>query len=220
MAQAGFTASHAEAVRHLPEAKDDARPEMHTFNEEVPSPLYLAAQTGNTAIGKLLLACGANHEFELGSSKYRPLHQAVQNGHLEFVGLLLSSKVYVDPREEDGWTPLMLAAQENHLTIVDLLILNSANVNARGDDDVTALWIASQHGHIDIVKRLHQAEAKACQNAHLEVVKYLVENMGEDVNVKTENHATPMLLAAQGNEDVRVELLEYLHEKGARAVIT
>lgn len=63
---------------------------------------------------------------------------------------------------------------------------------------MTALWVASQQGLIGTVRRLHKAEAQvimcessqrrsihqACENAHLEIFKNLVQTMGEDVNAK------------------------------------
>ncbi|KAK7424276.1 hypothetical protein QQX98_000544 [Neonectria punicea] len=224
---------HVEVVRALLEAGAEANPERQSFNDETPSPFWLAAQNGNVSIGKLLIDRGANHEFAIGSSKRRPIHQATQNGHTDFVRLLIGRGVNVDSREEDGWTPLIMAAQEGHLEIVKNLLDSSANVNAEEKDRATALWVASQQGHIDVVKKLREAGAKiistkhsrrrpihqATQNGHLEVVKFLVNECEEDVNAEADQEATPLVLASQGEDENRVEIMKFLYEKGAKTVI-
>ncbi|RSL64486.1 hypothetical protein CEP54_004709 [Fusarium duplospermum] len=224
---------HVEVVRVLLEAKAESNPEEQSFNNETPSPFLLAAQNGNVSIGFLLIKRGANKEFAMGSSKRQPIHQATQSGHADFVRLLIDQKVNVDSREEKGWTPLMIAAQEGYLEIVKDLLGAHVNVNAEEKDGATALWIASQQGHIDVVRKLYESGAKiisvndskrrpihqAAQNGHLDMVKYLVNECGEDVNAEDSQKATPLVLASQGEDDKGVEMMEFLHEKGARAII-
>lgn len=105
-------------------------PKKTSFNKEIPSPFWLAAQNGNVAIGKLLIERGANQAFAIGSSKRQPIHQATQNGYVDFVGLLIEQRVNVDAREQNGWTPLMLAAQGGYVEIINQLLEASASVNA------------------------------------------------------------------------------------------
>ena len=224
---------HAEAARVLLEAGAEANPERQSLNDKIPSPFWLAAQNGNVAVGTQLVGRGANVDYIVGSSMRRPIHQATQSGHTDFVRLLLEHRASVDAREEDGWTPLMMAAQNGHLEICDLLLRRGANVDAEEKDQATALWLASQQGHINIVKRLYEAGAKviatkdsrrrplhqATQNAHLEVVKFLVDMFKEDVNAMDKREATPFMLASQGEEEVRVEIMEFLHGRGANAIV-
>ncbi|RSL40444.1 hypothetical protein CEP53_013360 [Fusarium sp. AF-6] len=224
---------HVEVVRVLLEAKAESNPEEQSFNNETPSPFLLAAQNGNVSIGWLLIKRGANKEFAMGSSKRQPIHQATQNGHADFVRLLIEQSVNIESREEKGWTPLMMAAQEGYLEIVKDLLGAGANVNAEEKDRATALWIASQQGHIDVVRKLRESGAKvisangskrrpihqAAQNGHLNVVKYLVNECEEDVNAEDNQKATPLVLASQGEGDMRVEIMEFLCENGAKVII-
>lgn len=60
-----------------------------------------------------LIKKSADVNFSEHPSKRLPIHQAAQNGHIEWVRLLIKDNADVDARGDD-WSPLVLAAQENH----------------------------------------------------------------------------------------------------------
>jgi ankyrin repeat protein len=68
--------------------------------------------TGNLLEGQILLSAGAdpNIQGELGST---PLHNAIDQGHAEFVRLLLRHGAATDVPDEDGVTPFDLAGMSS-----------------------------------------------------------------------------------------------------------
>jgi len=52
---------------------------------------------------------------------------AAQEGHLEFVNLLLDKRANMDAEEKDGATALWIASQQGRTDIVRLLVAEGAN---------------------------------------------------------------------------------------------
>ena len=68
---------------------------------------------------------------------------ASQNGHLEVVIALLSSKAAVNQAKNDDATPLYIASEQGHLEVVSVLLSSNAAVNQAKNDDSIPLWTAS-----------------------------------------------------------------------------
>src|SRR5262249_48844431 len=76
------------------------------------TPLSLAAQSGQDAVVKLLLANGRVDPDSKDSDGRTPLSLAAQSGHDAVVKLLLANgRVDPDSKDSDGRTPLSLAAR-------------------------------------------------------------------------------------------------------------
>ncbi|EXJ68497.1 uncharacterized protein A1O5_08290 [Cladophialophora psammophila CBS 110553] len=193
-----------------------------------PSPLGLALQNGHYDVAKLLIERGADVNSVAHLTLVRPLHFAVFSGKEELVKLLIDNKADINGREVDGWPPLMFAAQIGNCKMIDSFIDEGVDVNATANSGVTALWIASQQGHTAVVQTLLKAEARsfaaksgrypvhqAAQNAHFEVVKLLVEEDPNCVNLKDARGTSLISLASSGRETVRVDIMKYLDSKGA-----
>jgi len=89
-----------------------------------------------------------------------PLHIAVENGHINIVKLLISSKADVNVRDKNGDTPLHVAVFTERIDIAKLLISKKADVNIGDKDGNTPLHSAVRADRIDIVKLLifHKAD--------------------------------------------------------------
>ena len=117
-----------------------------------------AAEKGQVAMVKLLLAI-AGIKIE-SKDKYNstPLFRAAQNGHDGVVKLLLETG-QVDVNAKSGLydeTPLLCAAKNGHNGVVKLLLETAqVDVNAKsGRNNETPLWCAAENGHDGIVKLL------------------------------------------------------------------
>ena len=110
----------------------------------------------------------------------QPLHQAChKNGNLEMVKYLVEKQgCDINMKDVDGNTPLNLAACTGNLDILIYLIEEK-----KCRPGCPGRWGRSP---------LHNA----CQkNGNLEMVKYLVEKQGCDVNQMDQNNITPLDLA-------------------------
>ncbi|KAH3846641.1 protein phosphatase 1 regulatory subunit 27-like [Dreissena polymorpha] len=63
-----------------------------------------------------------------------PLHQAVLDGNVAAVRLLISHGADINKQDEDRWTPLHAACANGHSDIVKLLLEHGADKNVRTDD--------------------------------------------------------------------------------------
>ncbi|KAJ8601337.1 hypothetical protein CTAYLR_009753 [Chrysophaeum taylorii] len=148
-----------------------------------------------------------------------PLHLASQNGHLNWLRLLLDDtkkikynnykkqKTDLDqPAPDDGSTPLFLASLYGHVDCAYLLIIKGADVDkptAIGGS--TPLHVAAREGHLACVKLLLDHGAKlnkpstddgstplhlASFHGHLDCVRLLVAK-GADLRAKTDHRHTP-----------------------------
>jgi ankyrin repeat protein len=115
------------------------------------------------------------------------LFTAVREGSDRALGALLASdKVNVDAANADGETPLMLAAIRGSLPMAQALVKRGASVNRAG-------WTP-----------LHYA----CSGPDNGVAAYLLAQ-GADINARSENGTTPLMMAARyGNADLVPLLLK------------
>jgi hypothetical protein len=84
------------------------------------------------------------------------LHMAALGGDFAKVRLFLLQGVYINVRDQFGYTPLHLATYKGHTEIVRLLLEEGADVYAAERDGVMPLHVASLHGHLTIVNLLLQ----------------------------------------------------------------
>jgi ankyrin repeat protein len=82
------------------------------------------------------------------------LHEAVYNGDIEKVKVLLQSKYNSDMWLTNSVTALHIAANENNIEIVKLLLNANAQINKKNHKGESALFIAAQKGHFAITELL------------------------------------------------------------------
>jgi ankyrin repeat protein len=122
------------------------------------SALTRAAETGQTAIARLLISKGA--QMNVLDSSGTALMAAAEKRHLAMVRLLISQGAKVDAANEGGFTALMAACIGGDVRIVKFLIAHGANVNAQMEGEDTPMTLAEHWAHDDVIKILKQAGAK------------------------------------------------------------
>lgn len=143
------------AVEWQPSDANGAAPvastEFPAALEATSSALFAAAQLGDIAAIKRLLAAGVDvNSWNTGAGGWTALVIAAVSGHEDVVTTLLDAGADVDARSEGGATPLMAAALTGQSAVAEALISAGADTKAANASGVTALHIAKQKGHIEI----------------------------------------------------------------------
>ncbi|MFO8012432.1 MAG: ankyrin repeat domain-containing protein [Phycisphaerae bacterium] len=110
-------------------------------------PLVLAASRGRTAIGRMLLECGASPD-QVGFRHDNPaIAIAAWFGHPRFVRLLIDGGAEIEATDIGGDTALMDASKRGQVECVEVLLDAGADVNASNRFAETALHQAARNGH-------------------------------------------------------------------------
>jgi ankyrin repeat protein len=125
------------------------------------------------------------------------LIEAVQNDDQAAVAALLTKRVDVNAREDDGATALAWAAVRCNVEIAALLLKAGANPNVTNEQGIGPLYLAITNGSPAIVQ--------------------LLLGKGADPNIAREDGETPLMAAARlGQIDVMKMLLDRGAEVNAR----
>ncbi|KAL9114410.1 MAG: hypothetical protein Q9227_001491 [Pyrenula ochraceoflavens] len=138
-----------------------------------PTPLHLAATSGDTDILSLLLRPEWNAEIESRTTDGRtPLHAAVIAGQIPALKMLLTSGADVESKDVHGRTALHLivgsgannfnssqddsitsgpSSKPAHIIILNHLLENNASTSSRESDGCTPLHIAAFEGDVQAV---------------------------------------------------------------------
>ncbi|HLL14380.1 MAG TPA: ankyrin repeat domain-containing protein [Pyrinomonadaceae bacterium] len=126
-------------------------------------PLTVAAERGDAALVRKLIAAGADLN-ERDKSGYTALVWAARNGNTEVAQALVEARADMNARvcARNGWTPLIHAIHKNNTDMARLLIESGADVNAKAgncteksvENGATALWHAAGEDNAEVVKAL------------------------------------------------------------------
>ncbi len=135
-----------------------------TTETSVPTPLFLAAGTGEIEKARLLIAHGdgVNEKWTRLGGSYSPLINAIDMGDASMVQFLIDSGADIRERDLRGLTPLSRAVLSNYKDVVAVLIAKGADVNAPDGIGLTPLHYASMadYGETAIVQQLLAAGAR------------------------------------------------------------
>lgn len=121
------------------------------------TPLIVAAEEGNAARVRDLLARGARIEAE-DDCQWTALMRAASQGHTEVVRMLIDQGAAVDNRGKIGFTALMAAAMNGHYDTAELLIAHGADLSPRETETgKNALELAIMNGDRRMIELLIEA---------------------------------------------------------------
>ncbi|RYO90118.1 hypothetical protein DL766_002484 [Monosporascus sp. MC13-8B] len=118
------------------------------------SPLSYAAEKGNEAIVKLLLARTDIGPAAKDDSGRTSLSYAAEGGHESVMRLLLDKGADIESKDNKGRTPLFWAADREHEAVVRLLLDKGADIKSKDNEGLTPLFWAMYNGHEAIVHLL------------------------------------------------------------------
>jgi ankyrin repeat protein len=163
--------------------------------------LFHAAGGGHEDMVALLLSKGANATIQPDEGWGPPLEQAMAEGHVGVVRLLLEhmGSQDIDTRDDEGETALFHAAGKGHEDMVAFLLSKGANATIKSDEGVTPLMQASIEGRVG-------------------VARLLFEHMGGQGLTTQDNEGMTALhhAVSQGHDD----MVSFLLAKGADPNIT
>ena len=147
---------HLDVVEALLEAGADS----NQFPPDNWSALTAAVANNHQEVARRLLAAGADPD---GGQGLGPLDQAIMNGNLDLVQLLLEAGADVNRRGSGGKTPLIDAilfhptAGDEVSPLLPVLVANGADLNAQNERGETALHLAIDQGKVGDANLLIEA---------------------------------------------------------------
>lgn len=132
--------------------------------------------------------------------------------------------------ESDLSPYLLKAVQKGNSNFVKTIVHNGANVNCKADDGQHPIFFAADKNYAEIVLFLLKCGAEinydyllgwACENGHVEIAKYLLEEKHANPNGSSMNGKTPLFLAYYKHEFFKYnhEIVKLLIEHGANCTI-
>lgn len=179
-----------ESLSKLIELRADAA----IRNNQIETPLHLAAQTGNIAAASSLLDL--------------PEVRRTVNEHRNY---------------GQGFTPLMSAVAANQTAIIEKIVSVGGNVNATDNQNRNSLFIAVENGHVEAAKlliRLGSDGAKSegatynkssmvhwINSKNYAEMLLLLHNAGFDLNARDSSGVTPLNKAADQMDKAKMKAL-------------
>jgi serine/threonine-protein phosphatase 6 regulatory ankyrin repeat subunit B len=185
------------------------------------SPITAAVKANDPKMIDYLLSKGA----PINGGDIPPLHQAVLDGNLAMVELLLAEGAFIDWQNSVGTTALLLATstEEPQVEVIQVLLDRQANIEIGNLNGRTPLISAAGYGDTEIVDLLLRYDAdvghannKGATPLHLAVYAnsmvcaHMLLTQGADLNAADVNGNSPLMLAfrCEDSDDMVAMLLD------------
>jgi len=182
------------------------------------TPLSAAARAGYLEIGKILLASGAEVDFD--EREITPLSEAAHEGHIDFVNYLIDEGADIRLGGGRYGSALSSAAHGGHNHIVELLLNKGADIHVSGGAYGSVLSSAADNGHTSTIELLLNKGADidamggaygtplntAANNGHVKAVELLLDK-GADIDLSGGAYGTALNSAANNGHTETVALL-------------
>lgn len=195
---------------------------------ETDTPLTIACDLGWIDTAKILIARGANVNYENRKSK-TPLilaSELVYSYDTEMCKILISNGALVNKVTSNGNTVLLSASKFGNMELISLLLHANANINRQYNDGASPLMRACYYNYPNLVNYLleHRANIE-CKNVRnetplyiasfrgfIEIARILVDKFNANVNCEDIDGDTPLSVACY---EERTHIISYLLRKGA-----
>lgn len=154
------------------------------------------------------------------------VYLAAKNKNLELMKYLIDNgcEAQLNKANKGGGLPIHVASEKNHFEMVRYLVLGrGCDLTKVDDSERSSFWFACGNGNIEIANFLFENGCEkqknqpsksgttplqtATEHGHLKVVKYLVEEIGCDPNVRDKQGNTALMIAM---ETKRLDIVKYL----------
>ena len=134
------------------------------------------------------------------------------------IGMLAAAPLHADQQSDEQ---LFTLARTGDLLQLEQLLDQGANPDARNRQGYTPLIMAAYYGHIPLMERLVLRGAQSCAidgkgssammgaafRGHFDVIQWLLENSGCDVNHRNHAGQTSLMMAALFGREEIIDLL-------------
>jgi ankyrin repeat protein len=196
---------------------DNARFDINDIDSEGKIAMHYAAESCNLEVVKYLVEKGADIN-DIDSEGKIAMHYAAESGNLEVVKYLVEKGDRVNVVDEECKGMIYYAVRSGNLKLIEYLVEEKGlNVN---DVDVKyerTMHYAVSSGRLDIIEYVIKKGGymtvagpmilDAAKFGSVDLVRYLVDNQGADVNVVYSNNKTLMHYAVGSGS---VDLVRYL----------
>ena len=215
-----------QAVKYL--LDKDADPSLVDNNGW--NSLHFASWGGNPHIVELMLGHGPSIDSR-NFEGWTPLMIAADNGRQEAVNYLIGKGADPSLEDADGWNSLQCAARGGNPDVIEMLLSRMpADTGSRTVGGMTTLMIAADNGKLQAVKALIRKGADpslednngwnslhfASRGGYPAVIKLILTHMPADVESRTADGKTPLMIAVLYGP---LQAVKYLLERGADAFL-
>ncbi|CAG0899821.1 unnamed protein product [Cyprideis torosa] len=177
------------------------------------SPLH---QATSAEIAELLILKGADVNAKANNGN-TPLFDAIENDHRSVIHVLLAHGADPNITHEDGRSPLFVATEKSIHSVVEVLLTHGADPNITHEDGRSPLFVATEKNIHSVVEVLltHGADPNMLdynetsplhQVQSAKTAELLVQKNAE-VNAKSRDGTTPLLIATQKDRHSVVDVL-------------
>ena len=173
---------NADLLKKLLVQKVDPH-QAHAIDNLV-SPIYIAAGSGQAECLRILLATGVSAHIAIEGA--RPLHMAAEFGKIDTVNILLAAHAFVNHvTDDDGSTALHYAIKEKKVDCVDALLAAHADVDIKTDSSESPLSLAVHANNLHIVQSLlrHKAHVNTVDSYQRNILEGILSRAKDRIKI-------------------------------------